>query len=125
MVYTTLSHHVNISLYVDRENQELRVAYGEISRTSIFAVVLSLDLDTCTITKDGSSFAPFGSQYHVKVTFEENTFGDDNAVLEFKVRHGSLIKSIVSLPLSSQKNLYIDGCHLEKNIYYFFIFMLF
>ena len=108
MVYTTLSDRVNISLYVDGANQELQIASGEISRASIFVVCLSLDLDTYTVTKDGSSFAPFGSQYRVKVAFEENTFGDENAILEFKVCHGNLIKFTVSLLMSQQKNPYID-----------------
>ena len=52
---------------------------------SFFVVCTALDSDLYTVPKLPSSYSPFGSKYVIKLIFEENTFEDDDAVLEFKV----------------------------------------
>ena len=76
---------------------------AEISGTSLFVACMSLTSDTYTVPISGSSFSPFDLKYGVKLKFEERTFGDDTATLEFKVCHIS------------------DWIHLCIRIFHFFM----
>ena len=58
---------------------------ARISKTSLFVACLNLDSKILTIPKHGLSCWPFDSKYGVNVTFEEDTFADHEAMVEFKV----------------------------------------
>ena len=60
---------------------------AEISRASLYVVFMSLDSDTYTVPISGSSFSPFHGRNGVELIFDERTFGDYEAMLEFKVFH--------------------------------------
>ena len=57
---------------------------AKISITSFFVAFLSLDIDTHTVSKSGSTVSPFAKD-DIKIIFEERTFGDYVVMLDFKV----------------------------------------
>ena len=58
---------------------------AKILKTSLFVLCTSLDSDNYHVPKLGGSYSPFDAKYGVTLIFEENAFGDDTAMLEFKV----------------------------------------
>ena len=58
---------------------------AKILKTSFFVLCTALDSDNYHVPKLGGSFSPFDPKYGVKLIFEEDTFGDGNGILEFKV----------------------------------------
>ena len=82
---------VSILSIVDETMMEMEVA-AKISRASLYVAVMSLDSDTKTVPKSGSSISPFDGRNGVELIFDESTFGNHDAKLELKVFHkyGSL-----------------------------------
>ena len=63
----------------------MMVASARISNASFFVLCTALDLVTYQVPRSGGSIAPFDSKFGIKVIFEEDTFGDENTIVEFKV----------------------------------------
>ena len=75
---------LQISFLANNRQEEMK-AVAKISIATLYVAVMSLNSNTHTVPAGGSSLSPFGKKSDVTIIFEECTFGDHDAQLEFKV----------------------------------------